>query len=309
MNLNDYEDIYTAIAETIKIPLTDGVTLARIKRDVNIIYLNEVCTFKPRAWWWLEKKMDVVTYAKFNTGTVAVTKDSATITFSSAPTESLTGYYIKLTGYPDIVKISAHTASATTATLEYAWVNDAQPAGAFKCWRDFAPLASDIKEVTIVTHDQRSTPIEALSNPQFIERRARIPEIEGLPIYYNTGDFDANGNRVLRWFPACREERLYLHISGVQEATALSADADEPLMPVEDRIVLYYGALSLAWTRERNESEALKCWQMFLNKLAQMAGKSGDAPQLTEMSVDSDYLIRKRYRRHNRGGGRRFESN
>lgn len=306
--LVDFKDIYAAVIEAIKIPSSDGVTLARIKRDINTIYLNEVIPFKPRAWWWLEKKEDVATYAKITTGTIATTNGSTTITFSSAPAVSVTGYYLKLAGFPDIVKIAAHTAAQVTATLEYPWVNVTGVTQAFKLWRDFAPLSLTMKEVTIVTTDHRSTPIDALSNPKFIEMRARQPEIEGLPVYYNTGDFDANGARIVRWYPACRDIKLYLHVSGVQEALALSADADEPLMPVEDRVVLYYGALSLAWSRERNPSESQRCWGLFMNKLAQMAGKSGDAPQLTEMTVDADYLQRKRYKRYTKHG-RRFESN
>lgn len=301
--LIDYEDIYTAIAEKIKIPLTDGVTIGRIKRDINMVYLNEVIPFKPRAWWWLEKNQNVATFEKVDAGTVTVTEDSATITFSTAPTISLTGYYIKLAGFPDVLKISAHTASATTATLESTWINDSSSGASYKAWKDFYAMDADMKEITLVTHDRRSVPLDAVNNARFTEIRARMPEYESFPEVYNTGDFDSDGSRIIRWFPACSDSRVHLHIKGVQEATALSADSDEPLMPVEDRIVLYYGGLALAWERERNESEANRAWNSFYTKLGMMAGKSGDAPQVTEMRTDPDYLIRKRYRRYGRRGG------
>jgi hypothetical protein len=45
-----------------------------------------------------------------------------------------------------------------------------------------------------------------------------------------------------------------------------------------------------------------------MQKLAEMAGKSGDAPQVTEMKVDPDYTVRKRYRRRMRRGYGNFES-
>lgn len=306
--LVDFEDIYSAIIETIKIPSTDGVTLARIKRDINSIYLNEVMTFKPRAWWWAELGAEVSTYEKITTGTIEVTADSTTVTFSSAPSVDLDGYYLKLSGYPDIVKITAHTAGQTTATIEKAWVNDTASGQDFKVWKDYAALPSNMKEVTIVTHDRKSTPLDAVSNAKFKETRARYPELEGAPMIYTTGDFDSDGNRIIRWYPSAWDSRVHLHISGVQEATALSAASDEPLMPVEDRIVLYYGALSLAWARERNESESNKCWNLFMQKLMQMAAKSGDAPQITELSVDRDYLQRKRYKRYGKRGYRYFTS-
>lgn len=306
--LTDFEDIYTAICEELKVPLTDGTTLTRIKRDINMIYLNHVIPFKPRAWWWLEQKENIATYEKIDTGTITVTEDSTTITFSTAPTPSLVGYYIKATGHPDIFKITAHTALTTTATLEKAWVRSSESGLAFKAWRDFAPLSSTMKDIVIVTHDSKSSPLDAMHNAKFTEMRARMPDYEGMPTLYNTGDFDSDGNRTIRWFPACSETRFILHVEGRCEASALNADADEPLMPVEDRIVIFYGACSRAWARERNESEATKNWNLFMSKLAEMAGKSGDAPQITEMGTDPDYLVRKRYRRYTKRGYRNFES-
>lgn len=305
--LVDYVDIQNAILEELKVPSTDGVTLSRIKRDINIIYLNHVIPFKPRAWNWLEFKEDVTTYEKYETGTVTVTEDSTTITFSSAPSISLTGYYIKLAGYPDIIKISAHTASVATATLANAWCLASGSGNSFKAWKDYASLDASMKDVILVTHDRRYEPLTAVNNAQFTQERARYPEYEGYPTTYNFFDFDSDGNRQIRWYPSCWDTRVTLHIEGRQEATALSADADEPLMPVEDRIVLFYGAVSRAWARERNESEANKNWNLFMQKLSEMAAKSGDAPQVTEMRTDPGYLIRKRYRRYNRNG-RRFES-
>lgn len=306
--LVDYLDIQNAILEELKIPATDGVTLARVKRDINMIYLNHVIPFKPRAWWWLELKEDITTYEKLETGTVALTEDSTTITFSSAPTIDLDGYHVKLAGYPDILKISSHTASSATATLEKAWCNATVSGQSYKAWKDYASLNESMKDVVQVLHDRRSHPLDLVSNVKFSELKQRYPDTEGHPRILNTGDFDSSGNRIIRWYPSCWDTRVVLHIEGRTEATALSADADEPLMPVEDRIVIYYGACSRAWARERNESEASKNWNLFMQKLAEMAGKSGDAPQVTEISTDPDYLVRKRYRRTVRRGYRNFES-
>jgi hypothetical protein len=305
--LLDFSDLYTAVLEELKIPSTDGTTLGRIKRDLNMIYLNHVIPFKPRAWEWMSQNEEITTYEKIDTGTISVTADSVTITFSDAPTNSLTGYYVKLQGYPDIVKVSAHTALSTTATIEKAWCNTTVADVSFKAWRDFSPLSSTMKQIIQVTHDRKGTPLDAVNGTKFTEMRARYPEYEGFPVLYNMGDFDSDGNRLVKWFPACFDDRVTLHIEGRQEATALSADGDEPLMPVEDRIVLFYGACSRAWARERNESEASKNWNLFMQKLVEMAGRAGDAPQITEMSTDHDYLLRKRYKRYGRSG-RRFEN-
>ena len=40
--LMDFSDIYTAICEELKIPTTDTTNLNRIKRAINMMYLDEV---------------------------------------------------------------------------------------------------------------------------------------------------------------------------------------------------------------------------------------------------------------------------
>ncbi len=300
VTLVDFQDIYTAICEELKVQLTDGATVARIKRDINMIYLSHVIPFKPRAWWWLEKNQDVQTYAKVTAGTINIVNDSTTVTFSTAPTGSLVGYYLRVGGYEEIIEITTHTAAATTATLKSAWRRGTVTAQGFTAWKDNIALDSDMKEITQVTHDKMSVPLELCSSTKLNEKRARSPAYEAHPMFVTLGDFDTSGNRVLRFFPACDDIRHTLHVQGIQEATRLSADADEPMMPLEDRIVLFYGACSRAWSRERNESEANKNWQQFMQKLGQMAAKSDSAPKKTEMSVDPDYLINKRYRRLSR---------
>jgi hypothetical protein len=297
VTLVDFEDIYTAICEQLKIQLTDGATVARIKRDVNTVYLNEVIPFKPRAWWWLKKRQDVQTHAKIETGTISTTDGSTTVTFSSAPASSVAGYYLKIEGYEEVIEVDSHTGASTTATLVSAWQRGTLSGQGYTLWKDYLALDEDMKEVTQITHDKMTKPLEMVSNTKFWEKRIRMPEYQGYPVIAMCDDFDEDDNRQIRWFPACDSTIHTLHIEGIQEATRLSSDADEPLMPVEDRICLYYGGLWLAWDRERNESMADKYMKLFLGKLNQMCSKSQDAPKKTEMQVDSDYLVGKRYKR------------
>jgi hypothetical protein len=295
--LVDFEDIYTAICEELKVPLTDGVTLARIKRDINMIYLDHIIPFKPRSWWWLELEQTLQTVVKVTTGTVTITNNTATLTFSSAPTVSCAGYFVKINGHQEIAKISAHTASTTSATLTSTWKNGTVTAQTFTAWIDNAEISTSMKEIIQITHDKRSVPLDSTSRSKFQEIRARNPALEGYPTIYNVGDFGSGGGRTLRWFPAASENVTSMHILGVTEATALDADGDEPMMPVEDRISIFYGACSRAWARERNESEATKNWNLFMQKLTSMAGKSQDAPQVTSIQVDRDHLVQTRYKR------------
>ncbi len=303
-----FEDILNAIIRRVKIQATDGETIQRIKQDINIIYINEVVPFKPRAWHWLQKFQNVTTTERIIDGEVTVTKNSTTITFSEAPAISVADYYIKLAGYPEVIKITAHTAASTTATLEDAWPLATTSDSGYQMWKDSVSLNSDCKEVIQVTHSRKQTPMDAVNPAKFWEMRQRNPETQGWPSLYSSQDYDASGNVVLKWFPANYDNQVLLKVMYAKEVEKLDLDDDEPLMPIEDRIVLFYGALSMAWERERNESESAKAWNLFQTKLAHMAGKAGNAPQVTEMTTDPDYLTRTRYRRFSgRSRSRKWE--
>jgi hypothetical protein len=301
VTLVDFEDIYTAIHEELKVQLTDGTTLGRTKRDINMIYLNHIIPFKPSGWWWLKKEQDVQTHAKITTGTITIVDDSTTVTFSSAPAVSVANYYLKVQGYDEVIEITAHTAAATTATLKSAWRRGNITAQSFVVWKDFIALDSDMKETTLVTHEKMGSPMDAVNYLRFKDFRVRQPDFNGYPTIYTTEDFDSDGSRLLRWYPACDTTRHTLHVTGVQEATRLSDDADEPLMPVEDRIAIFYGACARGWARQGNEARHNTNWGLFQDKLKSMAGKTQDAPMTTQLQTDTDYLLNKRYRRMFRG--------
>lgn len=85
-----------------------------------------------------------------------------------------------------------------------------------------------------------------------------------------------------------------LHVDYIREAEDLEADNDEPLMPIEDRVVLKYGALSMSWSRERNPEEAARNSQMYDRKLQKMQGKLDDSTDHAMLVPSKTYLAVKR---------------
>jgi hypothetical protein len=57
----------------------------------------------------------------YTTGTITVTADSTTASFSSAPSYSVAGWFLILEGVSDVFVASAHTASLTPITLDLAF--------------------------------------------------------------------------------------------------------------------------------------------------------------------------------------------
>lgn len=295
-----FEDIYTAICNEVKIPLTDEETVTRIKRDINMIYINEIVPFKQRKWDWLSGNKTIATPVVYVTGTVTVTNGDATITFSDLPSEDITGFILKIDGRPEVFNILSHDFGDTEAVeLEVDWPFDTATVG-FKLWKDTLTLPSTFNEVIAVTHNRRATPMDIVNAAKFNETKSRFPDIQRPPEICTVNAL------TFKYFPACNTESYILNIEGRLKATALDGDNDAPLIPIEDRIVLFYGACSRAWSRERNEGEANRNWNLFMRKLNQMVARSPGASDTTEMSVDANYLRDKRYRRWNKRNARGF---
>jgi hypothetical protein len=101
-------------------------------------------------------------------------------------------------------------------------------------------------------------------------------------------------------------DKTALHVDYIKETKLLEDDADEPLMPVSDRAVLVYGALSIAWRSiMRSEADADRNQLLYDRKLAKMQGKLTDQTDLAVIRVSRDYLAAKR--RQARWGGWRVE--
>ena len=111
-------------------------------------------------WWWLRKDPPaVLTLEPFiETGSVAVTNNSTTISFSSAPTKDLDNWFFKVTGHGDVFRISAHTSGAAAATLDAVYTGDTDATASYRVFKLEYELASDLRELLSpmrVTRDDR----------------------------------------------------------------------------------------------------------------------------------------------------------
>ena len=97
-------------------------------------------------WWWLRKDdQGVLTLDPVrDAGTVAFTNGSNSITFSSAPSFSVSGWHIKADEHADVFIISDHTASGAAATLESVYTGETAATASFKCMHLDYALATDL---------------------------------------------------------------------------------------------------------------------------------------------------------------------
>lgn len=309
LELKDFAEIVESVRSAIGIQTSDTDNIDKIKRYVNMAYLYEVVP--AHRWRWLQGSTAVVHKAKYNTGTASVTPDSATVTLSAAvnvSVGSMANYKFSVEGNNEIYTISAHTAGTDTLTLASTYQGTLNATAKYKIWRDRLNLPTDCDETIEVYHYQSGEAMRGIGLQEMRKYQALQGKVEGWPTWYYTTDFfdpssgtaelEADRYRQLLLHPACYDKNITINIDYKKEVTALEGDTDEPLMPVSDRIVLYYGALKHAWRNIiRNPEEATANEELFVNKLARMTGDevedSFDAPSL---APKAEYLAKMRKR-------------
>lgn len=88
-------------------------------------------------WVWAKNPEPIILelQPKFDTGTVTLTNGSSAGTFSSAPTDSLQGWFIKIDNRAGVFKIATHTAGATAFTINGAYDNTTGATLGFECFK------------------------------------------------------------------------------------------------------------------------------------------------------------------------------
>lgn len=306
--LTDFRDLYETVLEQLKIPVGDATTLARVKRDINIIYCHEVVPFK--RWPWLVKRFDVTHEKFYNSGssdTASVTQGSTTITLSAivpVAKGSLRGFFYKSQQFSEVYTIDSHTAGTDTLELTVQYNGETTSDAGFRIWRDNISLPTDARETIGLRHDLRSRDVIPRGAQKLDELAQQDRAREDWPKYYSTdiyvdptpGDPETEADRFrkVRIWPALFKDDITIHVDYIKEVSELVSDGDEPFLPVEDRIVLVYGALRQAWLRERNPEAATNNEQLFQAKLNRMAAKIEDALDAPRLEVDDNYIGAKR---------------
>jgi len=321
--LLDFKDIVDAVAEELKVQAEDTNTIARIKRLVNQVYLQEVVPFAN--WKWLEGHTTVKFNAAYYGGTASVTPNSTTVTLSTAPDVSLGSFAGKLfstDSFAESYIISSHTAGSTTVTLSAQYLGNLDATASFKIWTDKINLPTDCRETRTVYTSMNPRPMEGYGQQKFRELSLLSPKTEGFPRIYYTGDYydpssgtgelETDRYRQMWVYPSITKSAVTIYIDYTKEVSELVNDGDEPVLPLENRVVLKMGVLKTAWrTIARNPEEAAISSQEFYAYLQRMAGKIEDSQDYPRITPDSSYINRRRagkYRVNGYGAGAALSS-
>lgn len=307
--LRNFIDIVSAIREELGIQPGDVNSTNKIKRMINMVYLNEVIPYK--RWRWLEKTTQITHKAYHSVDTVSVTNGSASVTLNTAPNASLgsfVNYRFSIDGQSEVYTVQEHTAGSASLTLSHEYAGPTDATANYKIWRDKLPLPTNCQETVEVWHAKHSDPVKAVGWQRFREYEASAPKLEGFPTYSNTTDFydptpgdsesESDRYRQLRIYPSITQTPVVVNIDYIEQVTELDADTDEPVLPKEDWSVLVHGAAAYAWRSiARNEETSQLRYGEFLRKLERMAGETEDGFDSPSIAPRSEYLSALRNKR------------
>jgi hypothetical protein len=233
-----FSDIISAVQEELGADSNDTKVTNRIKRDINMVYMQGIAAKKQ--WHWLRRRIEVQTLPFFSTGTASVTATSTTVTLTESPAVSYKGFYFSTESYNERYRVAQHTANTSTLVLESAYTGTTNATATFKLWTNTVPLPPDTRETLKVTHSFRNTPLENLGAvTKFNETEVTAPKVEGRPSFYTTGrlvkaaPFEAVGS-----LPATATRASSAYIRTIKFAATLGADEDTALLAPGDKIEL-----------------------------------------------------------------------
>jgi hypothetical protein len=195
-------------------------------------YINRASQEIAGTWDWpFLRKLDIIqTVADYTTGTVSVSSGGTTITFSAGPSVSLANRFIKFSSTDNWYQITAHTASALTATIDPAYgPSSALSSGTFTVRKIYYGIDSTMDNISDVKLSIDSGRLISLS-PIYSENALSFLGSSGRPEGYGVGVPTSAGLPQLFLFPT-PDDVYNLYVSGKKRVEDMTSDSDEPLLP------------------------------------------------------------------------------
>ena len=245
----------------------EAAALRYLNRAYQIVWMGggEFDPSIQEEWWWLRKaRPGILTLEpKISAGTVRVTNNSASITFSAAPSPKIdaslaSGWFFRVTDHPDIFRILTHTSGSTAATLDSRYTGPTATAKSYTAFKLQYPLATDVMR-----------PI----SPMRVYQDSR-DEIEGRDLVAMERDWPlrlVEGGVPRVFAPVAERVVRFSHLGGAsgtklirveyeylrQPADLTNSGSEEPLVPRQFRRVLSdLGAFLLF--EDKNDTRSVK---------------------------------------------------
>jgi len=295
--VTDFSDLYTDLLNRVRAATGVTATDNQAKRYINTALQDLVLGYGEK-FPWAQREGVLRTKAPYTTGTVAVTVGSTTITGTSTAWNTNDDYGVanmvaggKFTVNGTDTYEIASVASDTSSTLTTAYIGDTDTSTTYTYYEDDYALHADFYRPLDYRSFDASADIPLIDPMEFRRRYPRNisrgrPRVATLISKNPSGDTTVR-TRVRFYQPP---DAAYLipysfitnklaYSSSGTAATALSADADEPIVPLQYRHVLVLHAL-ISWYRDKKDdarSQEVKAEWVELMKRITGDSQIGDA--------------------------------
>ncbi len=285
-----FSELYTDLQNRVRVTTGVTATETQAKRYINTALLDMHLGFGEKLWW-AERSAILRTTPSYSTGSVTVTIGSTTVTGSSTLWDTAGDYGInnvraggKITfGTEDVYEI-ASVASDTSLTLVTAYVGDTTSSVSYVYFEDEYALDSDFLKPLDAQKFSPLANIELIDRKTFRRRFPRNSSV-GQPVVATLIAKNPSANATL-----VRRIRFHRPPSTVQQipyafvtdklavsssgtlATALSADTDEPIVPLQYRHIIVLGALVQWYRDKKDDSRSGEVKIDYQSGLARMTG-------------------------------------
>lgn len=252
------------LADRLNLDQTVSANATRLKRWLNLVK-DDICSYK--RWKFLEHREIVTTVGDEDTGTVAVTNASATVTgsgtaFAAAHVRS----FIQFEGSNEWYEITAR-ASATEITISPAYNGDTDTGLEYKIRKVYYSLSTTLAEILDVR--QFYSPIKLTKMAvQTLDLYRPDMNVIGPPRAYAEFRLDPDQGattakkRQITIFPLA-DSAYNLEVRGLKILSDLSADGDILELPVRWHPTWIDGAEVLGKLFLNMETEADKAWKKY----------------------------------------------
>ena len=256
-----------------RVRIQTGVTASenQAKRYINIALHDMHVGFDYR-FPWAERSARLITRAQYSTGTVTITKGSTTLTGTDTLWTTTDAFGVANARANGKIRIAGSLVpyvvssvdGAGTITLSSAFTESDQTAQTYLYYEDEYALASDFLRPIDAQRFSEEIPIDIVSRTEF-RRTYPTNAVPGNPVVACIIDSAPSGNttpvRRVRFGPPPSTamtipytyvtSNLAVSSAGVAAAN-LSADTDEPIVPLRYRHALLFHAL-YHWYRDKKD--------------------------------------------------------
>ncbi len=269
----DFSDLYTDLMNRVRVDTGQATTKTQAQRWINIA-LQDMHLGQGEKFPWAERNEVLRTRPTYSTGTLVATKGSTTITGTStlwntnddfSVTNVRAGGKIVIDAGPEVYEI-ASVSSDTVAVLNTAWINTTTTVSTYKYFEDEYALHTDFLKPLDAQRFSNVGEIFLIDRKTFRRKfiRNNNPTIpRQATLLTREPDGDTTLRHRIRFAPppsattlipySFVTNKLAVSSSGT-EATNLSADADEPIVPLNYRHAIVFHAL-YHWYRDQKDDD------------------------------------------------------